>query len=238
MTELAASAYPAEIYDRLVDLGLRERARIVDFGCGIGRSSEPLITNGFPVTGVDENSTLLARAKAEHPSATWKEGSPERTGLQPESFDVVISGDALHRYDGARCIEEATRLLVPGGIFAAWWRNQMSEDPVSDECIAAAQESGFTWISSGLVRGFREFYAAPSLENQTLRVIPWRRTQRISDIVAEQIARPEISEACKGDTGSYEKRLKKRLTARFGDGNPYLSLAYLVYMYTGNRPKT
>lgn len=229
-------SYPSDIYDRLVDLGLHEHASVVDLACGTGRASFPLISNGFAVTGVDDATTLLARAKADFPTATWRDASPENTGLHSESYDVVVSADALHRFNMQKCVDEAARILRPGGVFAAWWRSQMSEDPLSDECIATAKDCGFEWPSSGLVRGFREFYAAPMLQYQVLRVIPWRTTSRLSEIVADEIARPEIIERCKGGTDLYAKRLKKRLTTRFGEGNPYLGRAYLIYMYSGNRP--
>ncbi len=71
-------------------LGLKERAKILDLCCGIGRHSIALATDSFEVTGVDRTESYIAQAR-------------KNVGDEPLSINFVI-GDArqfcqLNTYD-------------------------------------------------------------------------------------------------------------------------------------------
>jgi 2-polyprenyl-6-hydroxyphenyl methylase / 3-demethylubiquinone-9 3-methyltransferase len=94
--------------------------RVLDLGCGGGFLSNYLAARGHSVTGVDttaENLTV-ARANDASRSACYELGDACRLGFRSRSFDVVCAMDLLeHVEQPAQLIAEASRVLVPGGLF-------------------------------------------------------------------------------------------------------------------------
>lgn len=113
---------------------------IVDLGCGVGMSTEALqaLYPQAQVTGVDLSPYFLAVAQyrqQEHlesqPTAmTWHHAAAEDTGLPAASYDLVSACLMFHELPqtAARAIlQEARRLLKPGGYFAIMDMNPQSE---------------------------------------------------------------------------------------------------------------
>jgi len=74
--------------------GVRTDASVLDLGCGVGRHSLEFSRRGFRVTGVDRQSTYLARARAlaseRSLDVEWVE-SDMRTFTRPAAFDLAVS---------------------------------------------------------------------------------------------------------------------------------------------------
>ena len=102
--------------------------RVVDLGCGWGTFGFVLAGRVREVVGVDfsEKSIELCRERlAEDPRDNLRFVCADAgaTGLDEESFDVVLSADLFeHLYpaDSERVVAEAFRLLKPGGRFSVW----------------------------------------------------------------------------------------------------------------------
>ena len=94
--------------------------RVLDLGCGGGFLSNYLAERGHAVTGVDttaENLTV-ARANDRTRTATYELADACALPFGRGSFDVVCAMDLLeHVEDPERVIAEASRVLVPGGLF-------------------------------------------------------------------------------------------------------------------------
>lgn len=103
--------------------GLDEDAAVVDLGAGYGGSARYLAaTFGCHVTALNLSETENARSRdmaAQRGLATRIEvidGSFEQIPAADGSFDVAWSQDAiLHSGDRGRVIDEAARVLKPGG---------------------------------------------------------------------------------------------------------------------------
>jgi SAM-dependent methyltransferase len=101
--------------------------RILDLGCGTGRSTLAL-KRRFPdaqVHGIDLSGPclMLAQALAEEEGLElfWSQQDAERTDFDIGSFDLIHSTFLLHEMPVKsieRVVEEASRLLRPGGWFA------------------------------------------------------------------------------------------------------------------------
>jgi ubiquinone/menaquinone biosynthesis C-methylase UbiE len=112
----AQSALPARSYGRIVDLG-----------CGFGKSTWSL-KQAFPsaeVFGVDFAGPCLelaaARAEALGLPLTFRQADACATGLDAGSFDLVTSTMLVHELPAEvlpRLFAEAARLLAPGGVLA------------------------------------------------------------------------------------------------------------------------
>lgn len=99
--------------------GLRGR-RLLDVGCGTGRSFEPFLTRGWEVTACDLSPAMLAVAhRRAGPGTRLVEADMRDLPLLGE-FDLVLClDDAINYLDGPDDLESAfccaRRQLAPGG---------------------------------------------------------------------------------------------------------------------------
>ncbi len=102
-------------------LQLAPRTRYADLGIGDGLLTLMLAEVAAQVTAVDLSAEMLAqlatRAKAKgFTNIEYVEGDIEDLPLSDASHDVVVASQALHHArTPARCLAEASRLLVRGG---------------------------------------------------------------------------------------------------------------------------
>ena len=85
---------------RLIDAMVPPRSRILDAGCGPGRTSAVLHERGHDVVGVDADPELIAAAGEDHPGPTWVVADLSELDLaaagQPEPFDAaVVAGNVM-----------------------------------------------------------------------------------------------------------------------------------------------
>lgn len=98
-------------------------SRVLDQCCGIGLYMVPLARHGYQVTGVDLQSDLLERAKADCAAAGVKASfvrADMREYASPDTFDVVVNMYTSFGYfedhdDNLQVLRNAYRSLVPGG---------------------------------------------------------------------------------------------------------------------------
>lgn len=103
----------------------RKYRRIVDFGCGFGKSTWPF-KRSYPdaeVIGVDFAAPCLAlaaeKASAQGLEIRFKQADCAATGLEAGSADLVTSTMLIHempRPQLEKTLKEAARLLAPGGV--------------------------------------------------------------------------------------------------------------------------
>ena len=227
-------AYSNELYDTVAQFGLRRNSTLVDIGCATGLASEPFARNGIPVTGVDRSEELLAQARARLPHVTFVAGQAEALPFPDERFDIAISAQVFHRYHRAKALAEIRRVVRPGGMVAIWWKLLMGRDPVNQLRESIARDMGREPLVYGLTSGFREFYAAP-FEGQIVRVLPWRSSLRVSQIVAEERASGAAEDAFGSDAEAYYSRLETELRGEGSGADPRIPLGYNQYVYLAKR---
>lgn len=127
-SEWSVAAYAAETGLRPLEAELIQAffpsppARVLDIGCGAGRTTIGLGRLGYDVLGIDLSSALLGVARERFPSIAFAEMDATRLELSNESFDAAIFSyngiDCIHPVDARRaCLAEAWRILKPGGVF-------------------------------------------------------------------------------------------------------------------------
>ena len=97
-----------------------EPVDILDIGCGGGFLSNFLSEKGHRVTGVDLSGESLAVARRHDRTQTARyiEADAYQLPFADSSFDVITAMDFLeHVEDPAKVIQEAARVLRPGGLF-------------------------------------------------------------------------------------------------------------------------
>lgn len=79
---------------RLVDAMLPRGSRILDAGCGGGRTGGHLARVGHTVVGVDQDPVLIEAAETDHPGPTWLVGDLSELDLPArgiaDPFDVIV----------------------------------------------------------------------------------------------------------------------------------------------------
>ncbi len=93
---------------------------IIDFGCGAGMLTNALSQEGYRVAGIDlsEKSLLIAKQKDATLSVDYRCASIYAAPFPKASFEVVCALDILeHVEKPAKLMQEAARVLKPGGLF-------------------------------------------------------------------------------------------------------------------------
>lgn len=80
---------------RLIDAMAARGSRILDAGCGTGRTGGRLAALGHRVVGVDLDPVLIEVARSDHPDAEWYVGDladlDHCAGLADQVFDLEVS---------------------------------------------------------------------------------------------------------------------------------------------------
>jgi 2-polyprenyl-6-hydroxyphenyl methylase/3-demethylubiquinone-9 3-methyltransferase len=117
----------------LAVLGRGKAARgldVLDIGCGAGTFSILWAESGQRVAGVDINEPLLElgrkRAAAAGHGIDFRVGSATALPFPDASFDICCMPELLeHVEDWERCIDEATRVVRPGGLLYVTTTNRL-----------------------------------------------------------------------------------------------------------------
>ncbi|WP_374547666.1 ArsR/SmtB family transcription factor [Rhodoblastus sp.] len=110
----------AAILDAARNGGPRWR-RLLDIGCGAGRTLELLAPYAESALGIDLSAAMLgvARARVEQAGlrhVNLRQGDIYALPVEPESADLAVLHQVLHYLDNpARALREAARALAPGG---------------------------------------------------------------------------------------------------------------------------
>lgn len=127
---------------RLDDLGLRgkRRSRALDFGCGMGRTTQALADYYARVDGVDVSPAMVELAKThnQHDGRVRYHVNDETLPFRAGSFDLIYTNIVLqhmpqmfaHRY-----IRDFVRLLRPDGL-AVFEIPDGPDMPHSDACLS------------------------------------------------------------------------------------------------------
>ncbi len=101
---------------------IQPQSRILDLGCGTGRTTEPLAEAGHDVIGTDIAISMTAAAKGRAPSIQYLASDASEMCFPDALFDVVLFSaagiDLIYPFDKRRqTLREIQRVLKPGGLF-------------------------------------------------------------------------------------------------------------------------
>jgi SAM-dependent methyltransferase len=117
----ARPEYPDALFDRIA-AHVPGAARVWEPGCGSGQATRGLAARFAHVHATDPSAQQVARhwaqAGADNVSVAVEPG--ERTALPDGSVQLVAVAQALHWFDRAAFFAECARVLVSGGVLAAW----------------------------------------------------------------------------------------------------------------------
>jgi SAM-dependent methyltransferase len=116
----ADMAFRRRVLKLIEYLELRDGARVLDCGCGMGFY---LMAMGalwrLDLVGLDEDPERLRWAREHGIEAALVRGDAQQLPLDDASFDAVLMSEVLeHLPDDSRALAEAFRVLRPGGVLA------------------------------------------------------------------------------------------------------------------------
>lgn len=117
-------AYTHEMELELVRAHLKPGARVLDLGCGEGRFARALwaLEQGVEVLGIDFSAGMIAEAKKRRAPVgpDFEVGDATNLRFQNGVFDLIFSATCLNNVpDIGKALDEAWRVLAPGGVFIA-----------------------------------------------------------------------------------------------------------------------
>lgn len=132
---------------RLIDALVPPRSRVLDAGCGPGRTSGALHRRGHTVVGVDADADLIVAAREDHPGPEWVVADLSELALPSpdgtlEQFDIVVCAGNVLVFVATgterRVLERLAAHVHPGGRIVTGFRRedfypfaQFEEDAVS-----------------------------------------------------------------------------------------------------------
>ncbi|HET6628504.1 MAG TPA: class I SAM-dependent methyltransferase [Woeseiaceae bacterium] len=125
--------YPRELFRFLADC-CDERRQAWDCATGNGQTAVQLAHYFDRVVATDASAAQVAAASA-HPKVRYGVATAERSGLDGRSIDLITVAQALHWFDLDRFFAEARRVLVPGGVLAAWSYGLCRVEPEVDALV-------------------------------------------------------------------------------------------------------
>jgi SAM-dependent methyltransferase len=130
--------YPEALFDWLagaapgVDLAW-------DCATGSGQAAAALAGRFRRVEATDASEEQIHRAPA-LPGVRFRVAPAEDSGLPEASADLVAVAQALHWFDAERFFAEAGRVLVDGGVLAAWCYELCTVTPAVDALVLELYE--------------------------------------------------------------------------------------------------
>jgi ubiquinone/menaquinone biosynthesis C-methylase UbiE len=124
--------YPAALFHYLAVAGGGTRLAW-DCATGNGQAAVRLAERFARVIATDPSDAMIAMA-IEHPRVKYAVAKYD-SGLPAQSTNLVTVAQALHWFDVDPFIREVRRVLVPGGVLAAWCYSRCTVDPGVDEIV-------------------------------------------------------------------------------------------------------
>ena len=118
-------SYPPEAIGCVLE-GLGDNAELVaaDIGAGTGIVSRLLADRGVSVRAIEPNAQMR-RVAEQHERVQWAEGTAEATGLEDQSVDLIISGQAWHWFEPSATCKEMARIAKPNGRLVLLWYDDL-----------------------------------------------------------------------------------------------------------------
>ncbi len=124
--------YPAALFHYLALIAPNQRLAW-DCATGNGQAAVGLADRFARVIATDPSAELIAQAIA-HPRVTYRVGK-YNSGIEGPSSSLVTVAQALHWFEIDPFFDEVRRILMPGGVFAAWCYGLCRTDPRVDEVV-------------------------------------------------------------------------------------------------------
>jgi ubiquinone/menaquinone biosynthesis C-methylase UbiE len=116
------SAHPggfSATLEQLQHFHISKECKILEVGCGTGRTSCFLSSNGYDITAMDIQAPMLVKAKkraeTQKLQINFVEGDVCSIPFESDRFDVILAESITNFADADQALSEYYRVLKPGG---------------------------------------------------------------------------------------------------------------------------
>jgi ubiquinone/menaquinone biosynthesis C-methylase UbiE len=210
----ATRGYPPDVADRIgaaiIDAAAAQPdTRFLEIGVGTGRIALPIARQGYEYTGVDLSEPMMERLRAKvaelrqadsgaaSPAIRLQLVTADMTALPfPDaSFDVVVAVHVFHLVSAWRkAIDEALRVLRPGGVFLHCWDERLTVGggSLQERWVEIVRELGSKVTMLGAERRgmVTDYLRERGLSVEVLRTVIWEiqdSPQRAFEDIAQRI---------------------------------------------------
>jgi SAM-dependent methyltransferase len=113
---------------------------VVDLGAGTGLMTKDLLGRVDRVIAVEPDDRMRAILSDNLPEVTALRGTGESVPIDSSSVDVVLASASWHWMDPGQALQEAARVLVPGGTLGVVWTGPDPEGPFISQAQAMLSE--------------------------------------------------------------------------------------------------
>jgi ubiquinone/menaquinone biosynthesis C-methylase UbiE len=155
--------YPADVFDRLVQLIPPGPKVVLDVGCGTGDLARPLAARVDRIDAVDVSAPMLELGRSQlggdAPNLRWIHARVEEVPLRPP-YALITAGESLHWLDWPVAMPRLARMLAPGGLLAIVERSE-ADSPWGDDLLALIRRYSTN-------QEFQPYYLVEELESRGL----------------------------------------------------------------------
>ena len=114
---------------------------VVDLGAGTGAMTKDLLGKAARVIAIEPDDRMREILAANLPGVTVLSGSGESMPLETSSVDAVLASSSWHWMNADLALQEAARVLVPGGTLGVVWAGPDPDGPFVLQAQAMLSEA-------------------------------------------------------------------------------------------------
>lgn len=220
-------SYPAALYDQVERQTGRLAGKVaLDWGAGTGIASRQLAERGARVVSLDIGERMLRMAKARSPRSACVLADGNWMPASARSADLVTFAQSWHWFDNPTAAAEVSRVLKPGGHWAAWWNRAAAEgEPWFDEHqrLLLASCPGYERQRAGEDRATPDWADARVTAEGRMApagtfVVPWNRQVSAAEWITDSRSKSYFIDLEPIFRESVLERMAAIIAVRFPDG--------------------
>lgn len=149
--------------------------RVLDVGCGVGKTDRFLAPSLGTLCGVDISSASIERARRENPQVQYEMYDGHTLPFADETFDAAFLICVLHHVlpaERLKLLKETRRALKPGGVLFIFEHNPYN--PLTRLAVARCEfDRDAQLISRPLARQLLEETGVPMFEQRYILISPF-----------------------------------------------------------------
>ncbi|HEY7349399.1 MAG TPA: class I SAM-dependent methyltransferase [Ktedonobacterales bacterium] len=201
----ATRGYPPDVEEQIgaaiiKAANAQPETRFLEVGVGTGRIALPIARQGYDYTGVDISEPMLDRLRAKVAELQQAAASSAVAPIQLQlavadmtalpfpagSFDVVVAVHVFHLVSAWRqAVEEALRVLRPGGVFLHCWDERLAPggEELQEHWVEIVRELGSEVGILGAERRVlvTDYLRERGLSVEVLRTVIWETRESPRD---------------------------------------------------------
>ncbi len=172
----------------------RDGAHLLEIGVGTGRIGMPVVARGVQLTGVDIDPEMMSAFRSKYAGVSRRvslvEADAQDLPFHDASFSGVIAVHIWHLIpDLTRALDEAVRVIKPGGFLFEGWDSPSAASPeleIQDAWCKALEKLGHPVQRGGhraALEASRQYLLERKLETQDRVIAGWEVSHTPLEVV-------------------------------------------------------